>query len=449
MLIKKDPQLQFEDLPFSEFIYDETHLLMQLGRSINWEYFLTLLGQFYSPDKGRPTKLLRSKVGTEIIKRLYKKSDREAVYLVKENMYAQRFCGLHPSKVAKYMNPKNGLSDFRSKIGKEGLAFIEEVLQSVACKRPLKRGNKLIIDTTCIPADIIYPTDIRLLERCRQEVIRLIKKAKKFGIKLAYRTYNRTARKVFVRFSKLSRPKEKTRKKTHKKMIQFVRRNLKQLNDLKRKASKELGKQSLIDFEIAGFLKRLKESENRIQIIFHQQKQVYRGLKEVTERIVSFHKDHIRPIVRGKFPLPTEFGPKVLLAMSKGFTYVLKGFSNNVSDSNLVLPSLRWFKTKFGHFPTEIFGDRGFFSRRTVQWLEKLSIRAFLQQRGKSKFTESSWIYHRTIRQRLPIEARISLAKRKFGWDRCRAKIPDHEESWIRLQAAAMNVHLAFSARSP
>jgi hypothetical protein len=449
MLIKKDPQLQFEDIPFIEFIYDKNHVLIQLESTINWEYFLTVLGQFYSPDQGRPTKLLRAKIGTEIIKRLYKKSDREAVQPVKENMYAQRFCGLHPSRVSEYMNSKNGLSDFRTKIGKEGLSFIEEVLQAAASKRPLKRGNNLIIDTTCVPADIIFPADIRLLERCRQEVIRLIKKAKQFGIKLAYRTYNRTARKVFVRFSKLSKPKEKTIKKAHKQMIQFVKRNFKQLNDLRKKSTEQLREKVLTDPNVHGFLKQLKEVEKKIQIILHQQKQSYRGIKQIPERIVSFHKAHIRPIVRGKIPVPTEFGPKVLIALVKGFTYVIQTFRTNVSDSNLVLPSLRWFKTKFGHLPDKIFGDRGFYSRWRARFLKDISIHPNLQQRGKviesSSTKQRRWIF----RHRLPIECRISSGKRKFGWDRCRAKNPDHEESWIRLQAAAMNVHLVFSCRSP
>ncbi|MDI6641836.1 MAG: transposase, partial [Elusimicrobiota bacterium] len=310
---------------------------------------------FYSRDQGRPTIPLRAKVSTETIKRLYKKSDREAVHMVEENMYAQKFCELHPSQVTGYMDPENGLSNFRKKIRKEGLAFLEEVLQAAASKRPLKKGDKLIIDTTCVPTDIIYPTDIRLLERCRQEVIRLIKKAKQLGMKLAYRTYNRTARKVFVRFSKLSRPKEKTRKRVHKQMIQFVRRNFKQLVDLRNKATTELGKLSGVNSEILAFLQRLKGSEKKICLILHQQKQIYRGILHIAERIVSFHRDYVRPIVSGKLPVDTEFGPKVFLAMVNGFVHVVSVFRNNIYDGSLVLPALRWFKRRYCKLPKETF----------------------------------------------------------------------------------------------
>lgn len=449
MLVKKDTQLGLGDIPFSEFIYKEEHLLMQLNKAIDWNNLLDFLGQFYSLKQGRPTTPLRAQCGTEIIKRLYNKSDREAVHFVEESMYAQKFCDIHPSKVLGYMNPSNGLSNFRTKIGKEGLSFIEEVLQSVASKKSLKKGNKLIVDTTCVSADIIYPTDIRLLERCRKEIIRLIKKAKKFGVNVIYRTYNRTARKTFVKFSKMRKTKEKMRKKVHKQMLQFVGRNYKQLNDLREKVTAAIGKKYFSDSKVFKFLKHLKESEKKILLILHQQKQSYKGISHIPERIVSFHKDHIRPIVRGKFPLSTEFGPKVLVCMYKGYTYVVKTFRNNVSDSGLILDVLRWFKNKFGYLPKEFFGDRGFFSRSKSELLEKLSICDFIQPKGKVANAKDKKWYRKSNRVRLPIECRISLGKRKFGWDRCRARNNEHEENWIRLQAAAMNVHLRYLCGPP
>lgn len=120
-----------------------------------------------------------------------------------------------------------------------------------------------------------------------------------------------------------------------------------------------------------------------------------------------------------------------------------------LKNSSLTLPSLRWFKLKFGHLPDEIFGDRGLFCRWIAKCINKLFVKVSIQRRGKTKTIVPSRVHRREIRKRLPIEARISLAKRKFGWDRCRAKNPDHEENWICLQAAAMNVHLAFGCRPP
>lgn len=446
MYIPEDPQKEFADLPFSESLYRKDHPLLKLEAAIRWDHLLEALRPFYSEGKGRPTIPLRAQVGTLILKFVKDLPDRDTVRFVEENLYAQRFCGLHPAQAGGYMNPKNGLTNFRGKIGREGMAVLEAVLQAAARKKLLMRGDQLIIDPTCVPLDVHYPTDIRLLERCRREMIGFLKGARDFGLKVFYRTYNRTARKGFVQFSKLSKPKEKTRRRVHKKMIQFVRRNLKQLVDLRQRATRELGPKARMDPEVHGFLKGLKEAEEKIRLILHQQKQVYRGVRSIPGRIVSFHKDHVRPIVRGKFPLSTEFGPKVVVAVARGLTHVIETFQTNVSDATLVVPALKWFKTMFGRLPREVLGDRGLYSRMRVGWLKLLGIRSGLQPRGHA--VEVSATMRRQIRQRLLIEARISLAKRKFGWGRCRARIDDHESSWIRLGAAAMNAHLAY-LRSP
>jgi hypothetical protein len=447
MYIQQDTQSQFSDFAFSEFVFDSEHPLLKLSSAIRWENLLEYLKQFYSCDQGRPSIPLRAQVGTLILKFLKNLPDRKAVEYVHESIYAQRFCGLLPSQVNGYMHPATGLSNFRAKIGPEGMAFIQEVLTSAAQKKSLKKGGKLILDTTCVPVDILYPTDIRLLERARREVIRLIQSAKQLGLKVFYRTYNRTARKIFVRFSKLSKPPAKTRKKVHKQLFQFVRRNLKQLTDLRAKATQVLGPACQLNFKEWEFLKRLKSSEQKIRLILHQQKQIRMGKLQIPHRIVSFHQDHVRPIVRGKFPVSTEFGPKVLFAYFRGLVYLTHCFANNVADATLIVPALRWFKTTFGRFPKEILGDRGFFSRMRVQWLTRCGIVAGLQQRGKNPQTDS--IHRRQIRQRLIIEAMISLGKRKFGLGKCRARIPDYQPAWIGLGTAALNVHRSFWIRPP
>ena len=447
MLVTKDPQSQLSDLPFAEFVFDPNHPLLQLSQAIHWDNLLNDLAYFYSPDQGRPTIPLRAQSGTLMLKFIKNLPDREAVHYAEENIYGQRFCDLSPSQAQGFMNPASGLSNFRQAIGTEGMALIQEVLNCAALGKSLKRGDKLILDTTCIPLDIHYPTDIRLLERCRREVIRLLKKAKDLGLQVLYRTYNRTARKIFVRFSKRSKSSEKVRKRVHKQMFQFLRRNFKQLSDLREKATAQLGLQCRTNPKILDFLQNLKLAESKIRIILHQQKLVRQGILRIPNRIVSFHKDHVRPIVRGKFPLETEFGPKVLVAVVRKCVHIVATFHNNVADVTLIALALRWFKTTFGHFPKEMLGDRGFYARWKSLYLKSLGILPGFQERGKSVQTSSS--QRRMIRQRLPIEAFISLGKRKFGWNRCRARNPEYESSWISFAAAALNAYQTFWIRSP
>lgn len=447
MFISENPQSHLADMPFAEFVFNEDHPLLRLSQAIHWKNLLEQLQVFYSADQGAPSNSLRAQAATLMLKFLKNLPDRDGVRYVQENIYAQRFCGLSPAQASDYMNPASGLSNFRARIGSAGMALIEEALNAATQGKFRKHADKLILDTTCVPLDILYPTDIRLLERCRLAAVRLMKQARHFGLNAFYRTYNRTARKLFVSFSKLSKPNEKSRRRMHKRMFQFVRRNLKQLLDLRTRAAHELGPQCRANVGLWGWLRELKIVESRVRLVLHQQRQVRQGVVSIPNRIVSFHKDHVRPIVRGKFPLSTEFGPKVLFAIVADRIYRVANFQNNVSDSTLITPALRWFKARFGRLPREVLGDRGFYARWRVRILKAMDIAPGLQQRGKA--VEKSPTHRRMIRQRLPIEALISLGKRKFGWDKCRARIAYHETSWIGLGAAALNTHRAFRAQSP
>ncbi len=444
MFVKSDSQSSLADIPFNDFIYDQKHPLLRLSRAIRWNSLIEALTPFYSPDRGRPSAPLRVQAAVLILKFVKNIPDRAAVALAKENLYAQLFCGLTPAQASILpMHPASALSQFRARIGAQGMALIQEMLSAAAQGKSYRRADKIILDTTCVPLDIHYPTDIRLMDRCRREILRLIQRAKTFGIETLYRTYARTARKVFVSFSKLSKPSQKTRRRIHRKMFQFLRRNLSQLRHLHEAATQAIGRRCPKDKHAHLLLKEMKSAIAKIQVVVHQQAMVRRGLPHIPGRIVSFHKHHVRPIVRGKFPLPTEFGPKVLFALVKKRMHVVNVFNNNVSDATMILSSLRWFKSTFGHLPKELFADRGFFSRQWVKWLAFLHIQPGLQPKGKN-IDETTPAYRRMVRKRLPIEAFISLVKRCHGLSRCRARTNHHETSWIRLGVAAGNAHKAF-----
>lgn len=229
-------------------------------------------------------------------------------------------------------------------------------------------------------------------------------------------------------------------------MFRFVKRNFKQLQDFRVKATNSLGKKARFDFDVLQFLRNLKTTEQKIRLILNQQEKIKNGAKSINNRIVSFHKDHVRPIVRGKFPIFTEFGPKVFVAILKGYSYCFSSCQNNIADSSMLLPSIRWFKHVFGKLPKKILADRGFWSRHNSNTLNKLTIHCGIQKKGRQ--SSISPTAKKDVRQRQIIESRISLLKRKFGWSRCLARNPTHETAWMRSQAVASNVHLAFFANS-
>jgi len=69
--------------------------------------------------------------------------------------------------------------------------------------------GKLIIDATCAPADISYPTDLGLLNKARihtEKIIDILYKSLKVKINKKPRTYRKIARKDYLAVAKQPRP---------------------------------------------------------------------------------------------------------------------------------------------------------------------------------------------------------------------------------------------------
>lgn len=280
------------------------------------------LSRFYYPDNGKPTKPTRLKFSLLILKHRCKLSDREAIEILKRDIYFQYFCDISLPQVHTHPIHHSTLSLFRKQIGPEGIKILED------------------------------------------ELFRFLKKA---------RTFYKTAKK---------------------------------------------------------FIK--------------QQHEIYKG-KHVKERIVSLWAPHLRPMVRGKYPQDVEFGPKILLNMKNNFLF-FQGYSfNNTSDKLLLTHSIESYKTTFGHIPSELAADRGFFSRNNVIKSKEMGIaKVAIQPKGKIISREKDPPFAKRLRRRrCAIEAKISLAKRCFGLNKINYRIPHGEEIWIRLGLLAMNYHIA------
>jgi len=94
---------------------------------------------------------------------------------------------------------------------------------------PPKIRGKLILDATCAPADISYPTDFSLLNQARvhtEKIIDVLYKPLKGESLKKPRTFRRIARKDYLAVAKQRRPSRKTRRKAIKKQLQYLRRNL-------------------------------------------------------------------------------------------------------------------------------------------------------------------------------------------------------------------------------
>ncbi len=72
-----------------------------------------------------------------------------------------------------------------------------------------------------------------------------------------------------------------------------------------------------------NYSKKQRSLLKTIQRVYEQQHELLYGNREqVKQRIVSLHKPHVRPIVRGKEVKPVEFGAKVHKVQIDGLSFI-------------------------------------------------------------------------------------------------------------------------------
>lgn len=419
---------------------DKGDELIQIADSIDWVSLSEKLAKFYCPNNGRPIIPSRVKIGLLILKHLKWLSDEGVVSELKANVYMQYLCDLSLKEAAKCIEPSS-LTRFRKQIGIEGVKLIEQEVLKLLKKTKRIRGRRLVVDTTVMPVDIAYPTDVVLLDKVRRKAVIYLDKAKAFGAKV-YRTYQRTARNIVIRYQKIRKHTVQMRRRVQKKLLQFSRRNVTQLSDALNVLASSLQPENKTKEQFVQDALQFLETS---QEVLEQQKKVYHGQK-VEDRIVSLHKRHIRPMVRGKFPIEVEFGPKVLLNLQGECVFLEDLRFDNVSDTQLLERSLKGYQERFGKPPTQLACDRGFWSKENRQLAEDYGItKIAIENKGKSSYLKGRPFRERLRRLRCKIESRISLAKRKYGLNRCLYSIKHGEEIWARFGLMAMNLKTAFA----
>jgi len=184
-------QLEFEDfyLPFGGKLSSDNRWV-KLSKLLPWDKIEKRYAKNFSNSMGAPAKPVRIALGALIIKERCGFTDEETVEQLKENPYLQYFIGLKAYTNKAPFNPST-MVYFRSRIGLEMIEEINELIVTGDHKKLESNisdskidndkdvddngdddnGNnnegKMIVDATCTPADIRYPTDLSLLNEGR------------------------------------------------------------------------------------------------------------------------------------------------------------------------------------------------------------------------------------------------------------------------------------------
>lgn len=433
-----DKQISFSDFgqPVGMKMSAENRWVKK-AESIPWDEIEQRYAKLFTNRKGNVAKPLRLALGACIIQAEYGYSDEEVRLQIQEGPYLQFFCGLAQYKDEPPFDASL-MVYFRKRLTLEILGEINELIIQRASEAQAsaadddddsENGGTLIVDATCAPSDIRYPTDTALLDEARRNSEKLIDLLHVPGSGEKPRTYRRRAHKEYTQFVRARKPGKNKIRKCIKKQLGYLGRNLETLGRM---------------LEAGGELPlRWQERLETLQTVYRQQLEMYQAkTHSIEERIVSISQPHLRPIVRGKAKSPVEFGAKLDISVVDGYTRLETLSFDAYNEATFLKEVIERYRQRTGRYPARVLADKIYRNRENLCFCKEKNIRLSGPALGRPKKDvqpDKSQDYA-DICERVEVERRISLAKRKCGLGLLTTKLPQTTASAIALSIVVLNL---------
>jgi len=427
----------------------------------------------FNAKTGAPAKPFQMAFGAVYIQQRLRLTDRETVALITESPYMQFFIGLSGYQPLPPFDPSM-MVHFRKRIGPDlmkvcnvmtkanGIAMIQELLAGSqqedgteqeqqnqlaaieeelgvkpASLEPESNWGTLILDATCVPDDIPYPVDLRLLDESRETTEKVIDELfKQLQGKFCRkpRCNRDKAHNLFLAIIKKKKPRREEIREAKCFQLNEISRNLKAIDGMIHCGAvlSALGSQL--------YRKLLDASE-----VYRQQQEMYdTDSRRIDDRIVNLSKPHVRPIVRGKAGKKTEFGAKISISNDNGFVDVDRISWDNYNEANDLIPRAMRYKEERGFYPARICADSIYMTSENKKFCAANNIRLSGRPRKRQvevevQTAEQQEIFKSDLRKRSVIEGRIGTGKRKYGLDRILTKLVETSRTVITMAFFVMN----------
>jgi len=436
------------ELPFGVELRTDNRWV-QFAAIMPWEKIDRLYQAKFTELRGQVAKPSRLAFGALFIQWRLGITDEETVNQIRENPSMQFFCGFDSYSTVKPFD-SSLMVHFRKRITCEMMKEITEEAFAAEARKAVeseddgddgggsapsggdkgscadetdKKENKgtMLLDATCFPADIKYPTDVGLLNHARELTERIIDELHEQLRQPGYekpRTYREVARTEFLDFTRRRKPSQQQIRSAIRKQLQYVRRNIDTIDGQVEEGA-----------TLMGISEDLQKKLGTIRKLYAQQKQMYdERTHKVDSRIVSIAQPWLRPIVRGKANAAVEFGAKVATVRIGGFSFMIHMDYENFPEAQYLEKSAEEYRRMFGFYPKTIIGDRIYGNRNNRNYCKSKGIRLSGPGLGRrseaAKEAEKEQIY-RDSGKRNAIEGDYGTEKRKYGMDRIKAKLDD------------------------
>lgn len=457
-------------LPFAGNLNPENQWCRMAAMIPWWKYEDDYNQAFKNKVAGRKAKSVRMALGALIIQAKCGFTDEEVVQNVMENIYMQYFIGLE-GFVTEPPFDSSLMVHFRKRLKPELINRILEdmtleLIQKLAEKSddddddtnasppdkeespnqeseteqielPMNHGH-LILDATCVPADIRFPTDLGILNEAVENLWRMEKqlRAGKKVPKIAKKK-QKTARNAYLSIVRQKRPRKK-------KIQNAIRTQLECLEYLNTRVL-NYGSEKLERFLKPSQLKKLEV----IQIVRDQQNQLYKSKqRSVPNRIVSLSQPHVRPMVRGKARANVEFGAKLSMSVVEGYCLLEQLSFDGFNEGITLIESAERYRQRFGYYPEAIMADKIYRNRANLAFCKMHQIRLSGPKLGRPPKDNTANKLQEYIDSgiRNAVEGKFGQAKRAFGLDLIKVRLEESSKSMILMNLLVINLKKGISS---
>lgn len=452
---KREKQISFTDFNQPQGMQmNPNNRWVKKAAMIPWDTIEAEYAKLFPSHTGMPAKPLRMALGSLLIQKQYHYPDEELVEQIRENPYYQYFIGL-PGYEDKIPFVPSLLVEFRKRLSEDVLNEINEMIIAFNAQQDDDDSNDgsgdagqsdqqdsetdsenagtLILDATCAPQNIKYPQDIELLSEAREKLEDMICRVSDEYNYYRPRMYREKARKDYLALAKCRKRSAKKIRKAIRKQLQYIRRDLGYITNLLENNGVTL---SCSDAQMLDTLQAL---------YAQQQYMLTNNTHSVENRIVSISQPYIRPIVRGKAKSPVEFGAKLDLSVDEtGMCRIEKLSFDAYNESAVLKTAIANYRERTGHYPERVLVDQIYRNRENISYCSNLGIRLSGKKLGRPKKDADSKaekkIAYQDNTDRIEVERKFSLAKRKFGLGLLLTKREDTTRASIVLSIIAMNI---------
>ena len=363
-----------------------SHPLIHLANLIDWVY----LAELVQPDLEATTQkgswwlgrnlCLRIHLAVLILQMLFKWTDRNAEFSVKNTALHQVFCGLH--LLNKWHCPDHTkIEKFRNRLSSQTHKAICDYILQLASALGFSDPSRVDVDSTVQEANMSYPADSTLMKKLSLKCFKLLEYLKGSGLQAAQglvidmKAIARTAQRYF--FLAKNTCIEKKRKVFA--MYHFlVKQELKPLINLIESLPLDSIKKLPWNFRDAAF--QVKEDGWRyILDVAH----FVRTHTMKKDKVLSLHLKDTICVMKGKVGKDKEFGRVFQLGRIGGnFLVAYTCTSLKMNDKESLIPVLEEHQEIFGEdVLSSVTTDKGYYSKDNADYVKKCTGSAYGIQR--------------------------------------------------------------------